>query len=255
MGNPVIFVHGIGASASIWKKFDVPGHALFYISFSKRYAGPLSLVPELAKFIQQVLRRTKKEKVILVCHSMGGLVARKYLVDFSDSHRVEKLILLSTPNLGSLALSFNWIPLLLIVLGFAGLKYVWPLFLFFWGLILEAVSLWRGVLLLSPAAWAMRPGSEFLRELNSKEMPEDVNYISVLSDTKYFSHRLVNVLLFREPGDGAVPLSSQRLSPRCAPNFSRLNYSEILTDLPHFAIPKKLESEVIKAVEMDQLQA
>lgn len=255
MGNPIIFVHGIGAQASIWKKFDVLDHPLFYISFPKRFADPLSLVPELAKYIEQVLRQTRKEKVILVCHSMGGLVARKYLVDFRDSHRVEKLILLSTPNLGSLALSFNWIPLLLIVLGFAGLKYVWPLFLFFWGLILEAISFLRGVLLLSPAAWAMRPGSEFLRELNSKEMPEDVKYISVLSDTKYFSHSLVNVLLFREPGDGAVPLSSQKLSSRCAPNFGRLNYSEILTDLPHFAIPKRIEAEVIEAVKMDQLQA
>jgi len=187
----------------------------------------------------------------LVCHSMGGLVARKYLADFKDSCKVEKLILLSTPNLGSLGLSFNWIPLLLIVLGFSGFKYIWPLLLLFLGLVLEVISFLRGVLLLSPAAWAMRPGSEFLRRLNSEQMPEDIKYISILSTTARLPHRLVNFLLFREEGDGAVPLSSQKLSNRCVPNFSNLDYSELHTDLPHFVIPKRIEPEVTRAIMKD----
>ncbi|KPJ64619.1 hypothetical protein AMJ44_12420 [candidate division WOR-1 bacterium DG_54_3] len=248
MGNPIIFIHGIGASASVWKKFDIPDHPAFYISFSKRFANPSDQGSELAEFINQVLKETKKERAILVGHSMGGLVARKYLVDHRDSCKIEKLVLLSVPNLGSIGLSTNWFPLALIVLGFWGYKYVWPLLLCMVGVIWELFSLWRGVLLLSPAAWALRPDSRFLRELNSKEMPEEVRYISILSDTKDLPHRLVNLFLFREGGDGAVPLSSQKLSNRCAPNFSRLDYSELSVDLPHFAIPKRIPPEIIKAL-------
>lgn len=243
-------MHGIGASASIWKKFDIPDHPVFYISFANRFANPSSQVSELAKFINEVLQSTNQKKVILVCHSMGGLVARKYLAEVKDAHKIEKLVLLSTPNAGSEGLVFNWIPLLLIIAGFSGFKFIWPLIFSLVGLIWEIASYLRGVLLLSPGVWAMRPGSEFLQELNSKEMPEDVRYISILSDTKYLPHRMVNLLLFREGGDGAVPLSSQKLSSQCAPNFSKLNYSELSVDLPHFAIPKKVGAEVKKAIEM-----
>lgn len=248
MGNPIIFVHGIGASASNWKKIEVPGHEVFYLSFSNCFASPDRQVPELAKFINEVLQSTKQKKVILVCHSMGGLVARKYLVEIRDSHKIEKLILLSTLNLGSIALSFNWLPFVLIVLGALGFRYIWPLLLCVIGLAWEITSYFRGVLLLSPAAWAMRPGSKFLRELNSKELPEDLKYISILSDTEDLPHRLVNLFLFWEGGDGAVPLSSQKLSSKSVPNFERLSYSEIQINLPHFAIPRQAEQAVLQAL-------
>jgi pimeloyl-ACP methyl ester carboxylesterase len=248
MGNPIIFVHGIGASALVWKKFDVPGHPVFYISFSDPYAEPSVQAVELAKFIKEVLEKTGQEKVGLVCHSMGGLVARKYLVDNLTSHSVEKVIFLSTLNLGSVGLSFNWLPLILIIIGALGYRFIWPLLICLLGLVWEMVSYLRGVLLLSPAAWSMRPRSKFLRELNTREMPKDVKYISVLSDTKFFPHLLVNLFLFREGGDGAVPVSSQRLTGRCVPNFSELDYRELHVSLPHFAIPKKIEPHIIEAL-------
>lgn len=248
MGYPVIFVHGVGASETVWKRKELPGHRAFYLSFLNRFANPADQVPELKKFINEVLRSTGEEKVILVCHSMGGLVARRYLAEAKSDHRVGKLVLLSTPNLGSVGLSFNWLPLSLIILGLCGYRFFWPLLLSMAGLLWELVSLSRGVLLLSPAVWAMRPGSKFLKELNSKDMAEDVKYVCVLSDTKFLPHRLVNFFLFREGGDGAVALSSQKLSDRCVPNFSALDYREIFVDLPHFAIPKKAHSAILEAL-------
>lgn len=245
MGLPIIFVHGIGASAAQWGKFDIPGHPIFYISFSNRFAGPSSQVLELKEYINDVLIKTKQEKVILVCHSMGGLVAREYLADNRHSHKVEKLILLSAPNRGTIGLSFNWLPFGLIIGGILGYGYVWPLFFCLAGLIYEVVSYLRGILLLSPAAWAMRPNSRFVRDLNAKDMPEDVKYISVLSDTKALPHRLVNIFLFREGGDGAIPLSSQKLSAKSVPNFSKINYSEYRINLPHFAIPRKINPQLL----------
>lgn len=250
MGYPVIFVHGIGASASVWRKFDIPAHRAFHLSFSSHFSSPPKQVAELARFIDDVLRQTGEEKVILVCHSMGGLVARNYLAGAEHPLKVVKLVLLSVPNLGVPGLRFNWAPAALIVIGFLGYQYVWPLLLCMLGALIELASLSRHVLLLSPGAWAMRPGSRFFRQLNTIRMPTGVKYVAVLSDTRYLPHRLVNVLLFREGGDGAVPLSSQKLSQKCVPNFSGLDYSELMTDLPHFRQPKRAQVEITKAVEM-----
>lgn len=49
--------------------------------------------------IKEIKKRTGKEKVILVTHSMGGLVARKYLQIFGEKD-VEKLVLIMVPNHG-----------------------------------------------------------------------------------------------------------------------------------------------------------
>jgi pimeloyl-ACP methyl ester carboxylesterase len=248
--NPIIFVHGIGASGDDWKRFEIPDHDAFYITFANHFAHPAKQVRELCAFIDEVLEKTKKPKVILVCHSMGGLVARKYLADNLYSHKVEKLIMLSTPNLGTLGLSFDWMPLIMIFLGAAGLRF-YPLaflFILLGGITWEIVSYLRGVLLHSPADLAMHPHSKFLKQLNKRNLPADLEYVVILSDTNIFPHRLVNLFLFRERGDGAVPISSQRLSPKCVPNFSELNYKELKIALPHFSIPKKAGSAILQAV-------
>jgi pimeloyl-ACP methyl ester carboxylesterase len=54
---------------------------------------------ELNHSIELVIECTGSEKVILVAHSMGGLVSRKYMVDYGDAH-IEKLITLATPHYG-----------------------------------------------------------------------------------------------------------------------------------------------------------
>ena len=246
--NPVLFVHGIGTSAGVWERFAIPGRNSYYISFSNRFAHPNDQVAELKDEIGRILRIEGKQKVVLVCHSMGGLVARKYLADHPLDHHIEELVLLSTPNLGSIGLSFNWFPVLLIITGIAGFKWTWPLLLTLTGTVWETVSFLRGILLLSPAVWAMRPDSGFIKGLNAMEMPTDLRYVVVLNDASYFPHALVNLFLFREGGDGAVPLSSQKLSQRSVPNFSGLDYSELRTSLPHFLVPRRAQAFVLQAL-------
>ena len=53
----------------------------------------------LREIIQTVKYKTGKPKVILIAHSMGGLVSRKYLQIFGEDD-VEKLIMIGTPNQG-----------------------------------------------------------------------------------------------------------------------------------------------------------
>ncbi len=53
----------------------------------------------LKEIIENIKYITGKDKVIIVTHSMGGLVARRYIQIFGDSN-VEKLIMVASPNHG-----------------------------------------------------------------------------------------------------------------------------------------------------------
>lgn len=57
--------------------------------------------------IEKAKKKTEKEKVILIGHSLGGLLARAYTCYFSPSS-VDKLIMISTPNLGSVNAYYFW---------------------------------------------------------------------------------------------------------------------------------------------------
>ncbi len=54
---------------------------------------------KLNDIINTVLEKTSSDKVIVIAHSMGGLVTRRYLQIFGED-KVDKLILVGTPNHG-----------------------------------------------------------------------------------------------------------------------------------------------------------
>ncbi len=67
-----------------------------------KYNNPkVSFAVRLGQVIDNVLRATGKDKVNLVCHSMGGLVARAYIKWVPDgAKKVNKLLTVGTPNNG-----------------------------------------------------------------------------------------------------------------------------------------------------------
>ncbi len=69
------------------------------------YAIRLKELIDLLKF------RTGKDKVIIIAHSMGGLVARSYINIFGEAS-VDKLILISTPNKGISGKVTSYCPIL-----------------------------------------------------------------------------------------------------------------------------------------------
>ncbi|MEA3449825.1 MAG: hypothetical protein U9Q85_02505 [Patescibacteria group bacterium] len=56
---------------------------------------------ELGQLIDQASSLNKGSKVDIVAHSMGGIVARKYLEDSENLDKVDKLIFLGTPHQGA----------------------------------------------------------------------------------------------------------------------------------------------------------
>ena len=88
---------GREAAARVWSLTYYTGQPLV-----EAVTGNLDLyAARLEAMIEIIKRITGQEKVVLVAHSMGGLVARKYMVkDRSNWEIVHKILTVGTPNLG-----------------------------------------------------------------------------------------------------------------------------------------------------------
>ena len=121
MKKAVIFVHGLGGSAKdSWGKFaelidadetlnieygffKYPTQIIRIPFFQKKYASIQDLAKALKTFI--TYRYDTYDELILVGHSLGGLVIRKYLLDeYITGHktRVRKVLFYAVPQLGAL---------------------------------------------------------------------------------------------------------------------------------------------------------
>ncbi len=104
--RPVILLHGIYCNAASWwwmrQRLDSRGIGPVY-AFDVE--SPLSSIDayaqQLARSIEQVRAATGAERVVLVGHSVGGLVARACIALPGLAPQVEKLLTLGTPHHGS----------------------------------------------------------------------------------------------------------------------------------------------------------
>lgn len=74
---------------------------LFIAFYDWRKSCSHSARKYLLEKIKHAKRKTGAKKVDLICHSMGGLVARSYVQSDYYNSDVEKMILMATPNAGS----------------------------------------------------------------------------------------------------------------------------------------------------------
>lgn len=116
----VVFVHGLsGSPASTWGKLtkcikadpDFSGVALDYYAYPTRlvrlpFTPPLPGLRDLAEGLRTFIeeRHGDKSSVSIVAHSLGGLIARHFIVSNMRSAnplRIERLALLAVPSTGS----------------------------------------------------------------------------------------------------------------------------------------------------------
>lgn len=107
----VVLVHGVLVNDGVWLNLRhfLLRHGAVPV-YTMNYGPPLadieSFAEQLHARIEAVRCVTGAERVVLVAHSMGGLVARAYVRRFG-AQRVAKLITIGTPHHGSmLAWSF-----------------------------------------------------------------------------------------------------------------------------------------------------
>ena len=102
---PVLLLHGVLCNAGVWRPFmRWLAHRGVAPVYTLSYGPPLASIERFAEqtasTIAAIRAATGADKVIVVAHSMGGLVARAYLRRF-DPSAVARLITIATPHEGS----------------------------------------------------------------------------------------------------------------------------------------------------------
>ena len=102
---PVLLLHGVGCNAGVWLRVLAYLRArgigpLYTLSCVPPLASIEVFAPQLAAKVDAILAATGAARVVLVCHSMGGLVARAYLRRFG-AEKVRTVITIGTPHRGS----------------------------------------------------------------------------------------------------------------------------------------------------------
>jgi len=104
--SPVLLVHGLGEDASMWKKWEelltndgVQYHTVTFRESDDKCGTALAHALELGKRIDEISRSNPSGQVNIVGHSKGGIDARVYLANGTQS--VANLIMIGTPNNGT----------------------------------------------------------------------------------------------------------------------------------------------------------
>ena len=104
---PILLVHGFFCNSAFWVPMK---RYLSRQGFSRTYSITLDpplfgdidkFSKKLSKKIELICKKTGATKVVIVAHSMGGLVSRNYIYNLGGDERVEKLITLGTPHHGT----------------------------------------------------------------------------------------------------------------------------------------------------------
>jgi pimeloyl-ACP methyl ester carboxylesterase len=101
---PVLLVHGYVCSRGVWwwfgRRLAARGETVWAVTLEPVYASIDVLAEVLAARVDELRAATGMPQVVLVTHSMGGLVARAYLRDHGAA-KIAGLVTLGTPHHGS----------------------------------------------------------------------------------------------------------------------------------------------------------
>ncbi|MEX2122134.1 MAG: hypothetical protein WD847_21320 [Pirellulales bacterium] len=161
-----VLVHGLDSGRACWQDLGAllggRGYQVAYLNYPNDQA--VSESGKLLAMEMEALRREHPDlRVDMITHSMGGLVARSYIEGAEYQGGVRKLILLAPPNQGA-----AWARCSFFSEGFEqySLSKREPNWHWTW-------AITDG---LGEAGRDLRPGSQFLTELNARPRREGVEY-------------------------------------------------------------------------------
>lgn len=117
----VVFVHGLNGGQKSWNKmvsglagrheidgmFDI-GFFNYPTSFIENWLKPLPNLQTISAGLKSHIDLVCKDynHIILACHSMGGLICRKYMLEHvkyykEQDYKIKSLLLYAVPNMGS----------------------------------------------------------------------------------------------------------------------------------------------------------
>lgn len=148
--RPLIFVHGLGGNRGNFLLMSWYLHLMGRKRSYKIHFEPGQTVDDMARaltqFIEDVKKVTGEEKVDIIAHSLGGLVARLAMNEFDADKSISTLVTLGTPHMGTYPARY------------------------------ANTSITRD----------LRPESDLIMRVNEKPWPEDVNGITFFSRNDLF---------------------------------------------------------------------
>jgi pimeloyl-ACP methyl ester carboxylesterase len=143
--TPIIFLHGLfhNRACWFWTKYRLrrQGFRALYSLNLPFWRDVEILTERVARKVDELRHTMGIEKVHLVGHSMGGIVARNYLQIRGGAKKVDRCILLASPNGGSKLAPFT----------------------------------------LTPPGKVLMPGSEFLLRLAAAPLPSEAHLTAIYS--------------------------------------------------------------------------
>ena len=106
-GTPIILIHGIVDNRSVFallrRGLRRRGFGrIVNVNYSSIFGDIRVLADRLGTIVEEVCAETGYERVHVVGHSMGGLVARYYVQRLGGDERVHTLVTLGTPHAGTM---------------------------------------------------------------------------------------------------------------------------------------------------------
>ncbi|WP_404384532.1 alpha/beta fold hydrolase [Knoellia locipacati] len=107
-GTPILLVHGLIDNRSIFtllrRGLTRRGFGSIYsMNYSPFTADVRTAAAQLGEEIEAIVQETGYEKIHIVGHSLGGLIARYYVTRLGGDERVHTLVTLGTPHQGTYA--------------------------------------------------------------------------------------------------------------------------------------------------------
>jgi pimeloyl-ACP methyl ester carboxylesterase len=103
---PVLLVHGVLCNAGVWARLvrflrDQHVRGVYSLSYGPPLASIELSAEQLARKIDAVLAATGAHRVMVIAHSMGGLVTRAYLRRFGSA-KLARVVSIGAPHHGSM---------------------------------------------------------------------------------------------------------------------------------------------------------
>jgi pimeloyl-ACP methyl ester carboxylesterase len=182
----VLVVHGFNSSPERFEPLAGAFHESGLVAGTYSYPDdqPIaSSAEQLSHDLKEIRASQPQRRVALVAHSMGGLVSRVVIEDANlDPGNVSHLIMVATPNQGSLLARFAF--------GMDLLDHMIP------DSDRSKVSRFYAAIEdgLSEAKVDLQPDSAFLRQLNARDRNPNVHYTIFLGTGGHFTRRQVDEL-------------------------------------------------------------